>query len=369
MPLAAPLPEALRALGAKRRATLFAVSLTAAFAALHRLTGDDDLVIGVAGTHRGGTAMRGLVGLCVNTLPVRVSAAGDPSFAQLLGRVRDALLEAQRHRHIPFDLVLERLGGAARGADGTALVRVTADVLGQPTVLRLPGTSAEYVEVPTSGAKFTLSYGLELADPAQPAALVQYDGDALDDAVATATARDFAALLTAAAADPERPLSEVPGPDTHTATGLGTGSGAGIGPATDASHATDPANATGTDPGHGTDSGHDTDPGHDAGSGPGAGDTEPDPEARQRPGGTRHPAEVALRTHPQVADAVVVEPVEGPAVAYAVLRDSVGPARHELLALLRRSLPPEAVPATVTPLDALPRTATGALDHARLPGA
>ncbi|MYX40426.1 hypothetical protein GTW59_04895, partial [Streptomyces sp. SID89] len=259
VPLAAPLPEALRALGAKRRATLFAVSLTAAFAALHRLTGDDDLVIGVAGTHRGGTAMRGLVGLCVNTLPVRVSAAGDPSFAQLLGRVRDALLEAQRHRHIPFDLVLERLGGAARGADGTALVRVTADVLGEPTVLRLPGTSAEYVEVSTGRAKFTLSYGLELADPAQPVALVQCDRDALDDAVATATARDFAALLTAAAADPERPLSEVPGPDTrtgvdtHTATGLGTDSGAGIGPATDASHATDLGNATGTDPGHGTD--------------------------------------------------------------------------------------------------------------------
>ncbi|MGW4278092.1 condensation domain-containing protein, partial [Streptomyces seoulensis] len=56
VPLAATLPEALRASGAERRATLFAVSLTAAFAALHRLTGDDDLVIGVAGTHRGGTA-------------------------------------------------------------------------------------------------------------------------------------------------------------------------------------------------------------------------------------------------------------------------------------------------------------------------
>ncbi|MEV7128954.1 condensation domain-containing protein [Streptomyces sp. NPDC093260] len=341
VPLAAGLPEALRALGTERRATLFAVSLTAAFAALHRLTGDDDLVIGVAGTHRGGTAMRGLVGLCVNTLPVRVSAAGDPSFAQLLGRVRDALLEAQRHRHIPFDLVLERLGGAARGADGTALVRVTADVLGEPTVLRLPGTTAEHVEVPTGGAKFTLSYGLELAGPAQPAALVRYDRDALDDAVATATARDFAALLTAAAADPERHPSEVLGPDTRTGVDTHTGTGRGTGSGTS----------------------------HHTGFGPGAGDTEPDPEARRSPGSTRHPVEATLRAHPQVADAVVVEPAQGPAVAYAVLRDSVGPARHELLALLRRSLPSEAVPATVTPLDALPRTATGAIDRARLPGA
>ncbi|MFI7354021.1 condensation domain-containing protein [Streptomyces avidinii] len=310
-PLAPAVPEALRALGAQRQATLFAVSLTAAFAALHRLTGDEDLVIGVAGTHRSGSAMRGLVGLCVNTLPVRVDVSGDPSFAQLLRRVSDALLEAQRHRHIPFDLVLERLGAGARGADGTALVRVTSDVLGEPTVLRLPGTSAEYIDVPSDGAKFTLSYGLVPDDAAQPRALVQYDPNALDDTVAEAAVRDYAVLLHAVAADPELALSKLhlPGPD-------------------------------------------------DA-SGPGDG---ADPE------GDRHPAAQALRAHPSVADATVVRPAQGPPVAYAVLHDSVGPSGHELLGLLRRTLAPETVPATVTLLDALPRTAAGPLDQARLPG-
>ncbi|AWZ07741.1 condensation domain-containing protein [Streptomyces sp. ICC4] len=210
VPLAPTVPGALRALGAERHATLFAVSLTAAFAALHRLTGDDDLVIGVAATHRGGTAMRGLVGLCVNTLPVRVDVSDDPTLADLLRRVRDALVEAQGRRHLPFDLVLERLGAGARGADGTALVQVTSDVLGEPTVLRVPGTSAEYVDVPTDGAKFTLSYGLGLSDAAQPAALVQYDGNTLDDTVAEAAVRDYAALLHTLATDPELALSELP---------------------------------------------------------------------------------------------------------------------------------------------------------------
>ncbi len=311
-PLEPAVPEALRALGAQRQATLFAVSLTAAFAALHRLTGDDDLVIGVAGTHRSGTAMRGLVGLCVNTLPVRVDVSGDPSFTQLLRRVSDALLEAQRHRHIPFDLVLERLGAGARGADGTALVRVTCDVLSEPTVLRLPGTSAEYVDVPSDGAKFTLSYGLVPGDDAgQPRALVQYDPNALDDTVAEAAVRDYAALLHAVAADPEPALSTLPLPGT----GIGIGTGDGT-----------------------------------------------DPE------GDRHPAAQALLAHPDVADATVGRPAQGPAVAYAVLRDSVGPSGHELLGLLRRSLAPGAVPATVTLLDALPRSTAGPLDHARLPG-
>ncbi|MFG2234255.1 condensation domain-containing protein [Streptomyces sp. NPDC048723] len=317
VPLAPTVPEALRALGAQRQATLFAVSLTAAFAALHRLTGDDDLVIGVAGTHRTGTAMRGLVGLCVNTLPVRVDVSGDPSFAQLLRRVSDALLEAQRHRHIPFDLVLERLGAGARGADGTALVRVTSDIVGEPTVLQLPGTSAEYVDIPSDGAKFTLSYGLVPADAAQPQALVQYDPNALDDTVAEAAVRDYAALLHAVAADPELALSKLPLPGPN-----------------DGSRSQD-----------------------DAG-----------PQDSAAPEGDRHPAAQALRAHPSVADATVVRPEQGPPVAYAVLHDSIGPSGHELLGLLRRSLPPEDVPATVTLLDALPRSAAGPLDHARLPG-
>ncbi|MFJ5032871.1 condensation domain-containing protein [Streptomyces sp. NPDC088560] len=315
VPLGSALPDALRRLGAERGATLFTVSLTAAFAALHRLTGDDDLVIGVAGTHRSGTAMRGLVGLCVNTLPVRVDASGDPSFAQLLRRVCDALLEAQRHRHIPFDLVLERLGATARAGDGTALVGVTADVLGEPTVLRLPGTSAEYVDVSTDGAKFTLSYALGLGDAARPVALVQYDGDALDDTVAEATARHYAALLDAATTAPERALSKLLGP---VAEARSTPAGDG-------------ADADGAD-------------------------------------GAGHPAARALRAQPQVADATVVQPAQGPPVAYAVLRDSVGPSGQELLGLLRRTLAPESVPATVTLLDALPRTVSGELDGARLPG-
>ncbi|MGW6835523.1 condensation domain-containing protein [Streptomyces sp. NPDC054949] len=333
VPLAEAVPDALRALGAERNATLFAVSLTAAFAALHRLTGDDDLVIGVAGTHRSGTAMRGLVGLCVNTLPVRVDVSGDPTFVQLLRRVHEALLEAQSHRHTPFDLVLERLGAGARGADGTALVRVTSDVLGEPTVLRLPGTSAEYVDVPTDGAKFTLSYGLGLGDDARPVALVQYDGNTLDDTVAEAAVRDYAALLHAVAADPELALGQLPlpGPNPDAGPNPDVEPDLGVGP--------------------------DLDDGPDGG--------EADGEA---PDGDGHPAARALRAHPQVADATVVRPAQGPPVAYAVLHDSVGPSGHELLGLLRRSLAAESVPATVTLLDALPREAAGPLDQGRLPG-
>ncbi|MEU2158379.1 condensation domain-containing protein [Streptomyces sp. NPDC019396] len=310
VPLAEQLPEALRALGGEHRATLFTVALTAAFASLQRLTGDDDLIIGVAGTHRQGAAMRELVGLCVNTLPVRVDTSGDPAFTELLARVRDALLEAQRHRDVPFDLVLERLGAAARDADGTALVRVTSDVIGEPAILRLPDTAGEYVDVETGEAKFDLSFGLVTSG--QPAALVQYGRTALDDSTAAALGTRYAALLEAVVAEPSLRLSQLPGVAAE----------------------------------HGTAADHDGNrTKHDA-----------------------HPAGELLRAHPRIADAHVAEPHGGPLLAYVVLRDSVGPTPYELSARLRAALAPESVPVAVTLLDALPRTPEGAVDPARLPG-
>lgn len=301
-PLDPRVPAALRELGRRNRATLFTVALAASFAALHRFTGQDDLVIGVAGSHRQGPEMRGLVGLCVNTLPVRVNTAGDPSFTVLLERVREALLDAQQRREVPFDLILDRLGAAARGADGTALIRVTADVLGEPTTLRLPGLADSYVEVGAGEAKFDLSFGM--VDTEVPAGLVQYSRTALDEEAAAALGAHYAALLTAVADDPGLGLSRLPG-----------------GP---------PAAAGGETGGH--------------------------------------PAEALLRSYPEVAEAAVAEPAGGPLLAYAVLRDIGGPSPAELRSRLRTALAADLVPAAVTLLDALPRTADGTPDPARLPG-
>ncbi|WP_256105829.1 condensation domain-containing protein [Streptomyces sp. ODS05-4] len=299
--LPAALPRRLRELGTRHRATLFTVALAAAFATLRKLTGADDLVIGVAGTHRRGRAMRELVGLCVNTLPVRVDTGGDPSFAHLLDRVRDALLTAQLHGDVPFDLVLGRLGAAARGADGTALVRVTADVPGEPAVLRLPGTTAVYVDVPASTAKFDLSFGLLVG--ARPAALVQYAGSALDEETGVALAEAHGAVLAAVAADPGLPLSALPAVARPEADG---------------------------------------------------------------PAG--HPAATVLRAHPRIASAAVAAAPDGAVWAYAVPRGVGGPPPAELRAHLRTRLPAGQVPAAVMLLDALPRTADGALAAAALPG-
>ncbi|MEU1285204.1 condensation domain-containing protein [Kitasatospora sp. NPDC005856] len=210
---AAPLDPAvmagLRGLGGRRGATLFTVVLAAAFAALRTASGQGDLVLGCASGHRARPEFRRTVGLAVNTLAVRANPSGDASFAELLALVRTALLDAQQHHEVPFDLVVERLGAASRGVDGTPLLSVSCDLVQAVEPLALPGLEAENVDLDLGLAKFGLALLVE--DGPRPRVLVQHDRDAVDGTVAARLADAFAAVLTAVAGDPDLPLSALPG--------------------------------------------------------------------------------------------------------------------------------------------------------------
>ncbi|MFJ3219553.1 condensation domain-containing protein [Kitasatospora sp. NPDC086801] len=213
-PLAPATVEGLRRLGARHGATLFAVVLAAAFATLRTAADQADLTLGCASGQRLRPELRRTVGLGVNTLAVRADLAGDPSFTEVLGHVRAALLDAQQHHEIPFDLIVEQLGAAARGADGTPLLSVSCDLVHPAEPLTLPGLTAENVELDLGLAKFGLALLVE--DGPQPRCLVQHDRDALDETTAEQLLTAFADLLAAVATDPDRPLSALPG--THLAT-------------------------------------------------------------------------------------------------------------------------------------------------------
>ncbi|QIS20397.1 condensation domain-containing protein [Nocardia terpenica] len=204
--LAAPLPsgvsDGLRRTGQAYGATVFTVVLAAAFAALHEITGADDMIIGCASGHR----ERGLVGLCVNTLPIRVQWADERDAAALLPRVRATLLDAQRHRDTPFDLIVERLGEAGRDRNGNSLVDVSVDVLGDPPALRLPGCRAEPVDIDLGAAKFGLALCLEETIGNTPRCVLRYDRTRLDERTAQRLLHSFADLVRGMAADAALPL-------------------------------------------------------------------------------------------------------------------------------------------------------------------
>ncbi|GAA0453001.1 condensation domain-containing protein [Streptomyces sp. NPDC046215] len=292
-PLAPRTLAGLRAVGRAHRATLFTVVLAGAFATLLEATGAEDFAIGCASSHRDRAGTRDLVGLCVNTLAIRPDLSGAQDFATLLTRVRGALLEAQEYRHTPYDLVVERLGGAVRDRYGTALTGVTADVLTPPVALGLHGTRGEPVDIDLETAKFPLGFYVEEAtETTGPRCLVQYDRGRLDEGTARELLRSFADLLAAVATDPGRPLA--------------------------------------------------------------------------RP--ARHPAETLLRERPEVAEALLLEREGLPPAAYVVPSGTGTLVREQLVFLLRERLDASEVPATVTVLDTLPRSADGTPDPARLPG-
>jgi amino acid adenylation domain-containing protein len=86
------------------------VLLATFIALLGRLTGRDDLVVGILGANRGRRELEDTVGLFVNVLPLRCDLSGDPTFAELLGRVREAALDAYAWQEVPFHLLVEALG-------------------------------------------------------------------------------------------------------------------------------------------------------------------------------------------------------------------------------------------------------------------
>ncbi|GAA0398104.1 hypothetical protein GCM10009530_57220 [Microbispora corallina] len=108
--LDADLSRAVAALAASEGATTYMVLLAAFQALLHRYSGQTDFAVGSPVSGRAFPELENLVGLFVNTLPMRARLAGDPSFAELLGRTRDGALDAYAHQELPFDQLVNELG-------------------------------------------------------------------------------------------------------------------------------------------------------------------------------------------------------------------------------------------------------------------
>ncbi|MEU8924563.1 amino acid adenylation domain-containing protein [Kitasatospora sp. NPDC048545] len=206
--------RALARLAREHRVTPFVALQTAFVALLNRLGAGTDIPIGAPVDGRTDEDLQELVGFFVNTLVFRVDCSGDPSFGELLKRVRRTALTAFAHQDVPFDRVVEAVN-PVRTATGNPLFQVSfsleADGDGG---LVLPGLTVTEEPFGAGAAKFDLSLGLtEHREDGQPAGLsgvLEYAEDLFDRATVEALARRWQLLLAGALAEPARPVGELP---------------------------------------------------------------------------------------------------------------------------------------------------------------
>ena len=209
-PLSADLGSRLKQLAGARDSTLFMVLLSAFTALVHRYTGLEDIIIGTPVSGRQNMETEGLIGFFVNTLLLRSSLAGNPTFEELLQRIRSVALNAYAHQELPFEKLVESLR-PERSLNHLAFTRImfALQIRSAISALSLPWIKAENLEVDTATAKFDLTFVIQDLG-GELAARVEYNSDLFDAATIERLLGHFENLLRGIAVQPAQRLSELP---------------------------------------------------------------------------------------------------------------------------------------------------------------
>ena len=199
----------LKALARRESVTPYMFLLAVFKTLLGRYTGQDDIVVGTPVANRNRTELEPLVGFFVNTLVLRTDLSGDPTFRELLGRVRDVTLGAFAHQDVPFEKLVEELQ-PERDTSRTPLFQVMFSLQNAPLPpMRMGDIEISLLDDETEVSPFDLSFDVtERADGLL--CTLEYNTDLFDGATVRRMLKHFAVLLDAAVTDPSASLSALP---------------------------------------------------------------------------------------------------------------------------------------------------------------
>ncbi|MGY5106783.1 condensation domain-containing protein, partial [Streptomyces sp. 900105245] len=206
--------QALTALARESGATLFMVVQAATVALLSRSGAGTDIPVGSLVAGRTDEALEDLVGFFVNTLVLRTDAGGDPTFRELLDRVRETDLAAWAHQDLPFDRLVEALNPERSAAHHPLFqVMLTLAEAAEPAPA-LPGIRSETGQPGLGIAKFDLTVNFyEHRDRAgHPNGLdivLEYATDLYDPATIETAADRLTRVLDAVIADPDVRVADI----------------------------------------------------------------------------------------------------------------------------------------------------------------
>lgn len=190
------------------RATLYMTLLAGFKVLLARYTGSTDIAVGTSATGRDRPEVEGVIGFFVNTVVIRTDLSSDPTFRELLRRVRSEALAAYSHSELPFDVLVQELN-PPRDASRTPLVPVMFILDETPdAVPPLHGLSATLLEPDFTTAKFDLLINARL-NPGGVYAHVQYSADLFDPDSIERLVAHYRTILESAADNPDGRMSEM----------------------------------------------------------------------------------------------------------------------------------------------------------------
>ncbi|MGE0127961.1 MAG: amino acid adenylation domain-containing protein [Blastocatellales bacterium] len=198
--------DSLKTLSNQEGVTLFMALLAAFQTLLHYYTGQEDICVSTPIANRNRAEMEGLIGFFVNTLIMRADLSGNPSFRDLLKRVRDVALGAYAHQDLPFERLVEELQ-PVRDLSHSPLAQVAFTLQNAPVPLpEVPGLTLSLLKGESGIAKTDLTLILS-EGPEGLSGAFEYSTDLFDSTTIARMATHFQTLLERIAADPEQSLS------------------------------------------------------------------------------------------------------------------------------------------------------------------
>jgi amino acid adenylation domain-containing protein/non-ribosomal peptide synthase protein (TIGR01720 family) len=208
MALSTKLTLAVVSLSQRQKVTLFMTLLAAFQTLLYRYTGQTDICVGTPHANRSRSEIDSLIGFFVNTLVLRTCLSGNPSFEDVLSRVRNVALLAYAHQDLPFEKLVEELK-LERDLSYTPLVQVMLGLDVPMPQTQMDGLTVSPLAVETATAKFDLTLSLENT----PSGLIgtwKYNTDLFDAATIARMTRHFQTLLEGIVANPQQKVSALP---------------------------------------------------------------------------------------------------------------------------------------------------------------
>lgn len=213
------LSAALFAFGQQEGVTLFITLLAAFQVLLYRYTQQEDIAIGSPIANRNRSEIEGLIGFFVNSLVLRTDLSGNPTFRELLSRVKDVALGAYAHQDLPFEKLVEELH-PERNLNQNPLFQVVFALQNAPmSVLELPGLTLTPLPFETETTRFDLEFhlwepntqnGLWADSSEGISGFVIYSTDLFDDATITRMLGHFQILLEGIVTNPEQKIAQLP---------------------------------------------------------------------------------------------------------------------------------------------------------------